>query len=96
MKDLNIGKIQKSLDFSISITLLDTVSSTNNYLMNSKLEDSDSLSIVIARHQSEGYGRNWNFHKKEKRHIFTFSRHCSWIDRNASFKWFHKDWFKMA
>ena len=58
MKDLNIGKIQKSLDFSISITLLDTVSSTNNYLMNSKLEDSDSLSIVIARHQSEGYGRN--------------------------------------
>jgi len=58
MKDLNIGKIQKSLDFSISITLLETVSSTNTYLMNSKLEDSDSLSIVIARHQSKGYGRN--------------------------------------
>ena len=58
MKALSIGKIQKSLDFSISITLLDTVSSTNTYLMNSKLEDLDSLSIVIARHQSEGYGRN--------------------------------------
>ena len=26
--------------------------------MNSILEDPDSLSIVIARHQSEGYGRN--------------------------------------
>jgi len=58
MKDLSIGKIQKSLDFSISISLLDTVSSTNTYLMNSKLEDPDSLSIVIARHQSDGYGRN--------------------------------------
>ena len=58
MKDLNIGKIQKSLDFTVSITLLDTVSSTNTYLMSSKLEDPDSLSIVIARHQSEGYGRN--------------------------------------
>ena len=58
MKDLNIGKIQKSLNFSISISLLDTVSSTNTYLMNSKLENPDSLSIVLARHQSEGYGRN--------------------------------------
>jgi len=58
MKALSIGKIQESLDFSTSITLLDTVSSTNIYLMNSELEDPDSLSIVIARHQSDGYGRN--------------------------------------
>tara|TARA_B100000579_G_scaffold420337_1_gene419963 strand:- start:666 stop:1454 length:789 start_codon:yes stop_codon:yes gene_type:complete len=58
MKDLSIGMIQEYLDFSISITLLDTVKSTNTYLMDSSLKDPDSLSIVIARHQSEGYGRN--------------------------------------
>ena len=58
MKDLNIGKIQKSLDFPTSITLLDTVNSTNAYLMNTDLESQDFLSIVIARHQSDGYGRN--------------------------------------
>ena len=103
MKALSIGKIQKSLDFSVSITLLDTVSSTNSYLMNSKLEDPDSLSIVIARHQSEGYGRNkskwvsdynagiWmsigTLIKRKKTHLH-FSCHCSRIDRNALFKWF--------
>ena len=58
MKNLSIGKIQKYLDFHTSITLLDTVNSTNTYLMNSELEDQDGLSIVIARHQSDGYGRN--------------------------------------
>ena len=58
MKNLSTGKIQKYLDFHTSITLLDTVNSTNTYLMNSELEDQDGLSIVIARHQSDGYGRN--------------------------------------
>ena len=59
MKDLNIFKIQESLDFSSNITLLDTVNSTNTYLMEKGLEGmDDDLCIVIARHQTKGYGRN--------------------------------------